>query len=46
MINWRWQRGQKQALQLQLLVDENNHANQVQGYESMKVDVEMMGEVV
>jgi len=29
MMIWRWQRRQKQALQLPLLMDENYHANQV-----------------
>ena len=29
MMIWQWQRRQKQALQLPLLMDENYHANQV-----------------
>ena len=29
MMIWRWQRRQKQALQLPLLMDENYHANEV-----------------
>ena len=47
MMIWRWQRRQKQALQLPLLMDENYHANQVhKNVREGRSTLMMMGEVV